>query len=229
MRSVSPPGDWGRVSRRRANSLTPGWSLVTWPARGVPLEARSCLKHIAVWGYSYLNGKTSTVSIPITAKGAFCFVFFSLFTCATNLHDLNVVECFFFVFFSGHCHHSCNPSCPSLWQNIFKALGADLQGLWAGFSDRQQLVSKRGQTAMIYSQTHLTGERPPPLPLPLPAKLTHPLCAIPSATAAVHTHTHVHAFLSTHPTPHHTPYKRCSCLSGWASVSAARLVHLKRH
>lgn len=86
---------------------------------------------------------------------------------------------------------------------------------------------------MIYSRTDLTGERPLPLlllllpRLPLTAKRTHRLCGIPSATAAAvlaHTLTcTLFSFLL------FFFYKCCSCLSGWASVSAACLVHLKGH
>lgn len=117
------------------------------------------------------------------------------FTCSTNMYYMVVFD---------HHFSLCSSYLPSLsvWQDIFKALTYDLQRLWAGFGDRQQLVSKRGQTAMIYSQADLTGEKLllPQLPLLLNShtdcmlfhQLLHSHCL-------VHTlkHTHKHTFLFT--------------------------------
>ena len=98
------------------------------------------------------------------------------------------------------CHHSslCS-SCPpslSVWQDIFKALASDLQRLQAGFGDRRQLVSKRGQMKMIYSPADLTGEK---LLLPqLPSLLnSHVNCMLfhrllPQPLTRSHTEAHVH-------------------------------------
>lgn len=86
--------------------------------------------------------------------------------------------------------------------NLLKAFAADLQGLWTDYGDRQQLVSKRGQTAMIYSQTHLTGERPHDYLLPLNSHIHCVLFRRPRPLPVnTHPHTNVHVFLSTHPTP----------------------------
>lgn len=122
---------------------------------------------------------------------------------------------YFFSFFL----HDCNGSHSSLWQNIFKALAADLRGLWAGFGDRQQLVSKRGQTAMIYSQTHLTGERPHDYLFPLNS---HMHCVLfrrpPPLPVNTHTRTHQRARVSFHPPHPTTPPLQELFMSEWLGL-----------